>query len=336
MNSNQNNQIPTQSKEDILNKSQATSKTEKRFRDLDNLNRNLMKKVYADLYTRNVKLYQEKDLTFENFLFNFYPDFESLKDFENPNYKLLLERMDLIVKSKFDRENRLNSGKNKNELIKELNYLSQEDEWALIDRYQKAKFDEEEENKKKEKILNHKKYLNDLNEDIIKKKNYVDPVQKKKNDIYLFDQKEKEKKLEQTKIQNQEKILQIKKNIINNKCITMEHLNKIEKDNFDINEDNKNLICYKIEFLEKINDIKYLNEESLPALVERIIEEKKLEKIKKLVFADKYQKELTKHMDYVIRNSERPNKMSVEERKINKKLLDEAKAYFNQKYKLSY
>ena len=327
MNSNQNNQIPTQSKEDILNKSQATSKTEKRFRDLDNLNRNLMKKVYADLYTRNVKLYQEKDLTF---------DFESLKDFENPNYKLLLERMDLIVKSKFDRENRLNSGKNKNELIKELNYLSQEDEWALIDRYQKAKFDEEEENKKKEKILNHKKYLNDLNEDIIKKKNYVDPVQKKKNDIYLFDQKEKEKKLEQTKIQNQEKILQIKKNIINNKCITMEHLNKIEKDNFDINEDNKNLICYKIEFLEKINDIKYLNEESLPALVERIIEEKKLEKIKKLVFADKYQKELTEHMDYVIRNSERPNKMSVEERKINKKLLDEAKAYFNQKYKLSY
>lgn len=251
MNSNQNNQIPTQSKEDILNKSQATSKTEKRFRDLDNLNRNLMKKVYADLYTRNVKLYQEKDLTFENFLFNFYPDFESLKDFENPNYKLLLERMDLIVKSKFDRENRLNSGKNKNELIKELNYLSQEDEWALIDRYQKAKFDEEEENKKKEKILNHKKYLNDLNEDIIKKKNYVDPVQKKKNDIYLFDQKEKEKKLEQTKIQNQEKILQIKKNIINNKCITMEHLNKIEKDNFDINEDNKNLICYKIEFWKK-------------------------------------------------------------------------------------
>ena len=336
MNSNQNNQIPTQSKEDILNKSQATSKTEKRFRDLDNLNRNLMKKVYADLYTRNVKLYQEKDLTFENFLFNFYPDFESLKDFENPNYKLLLERMDLIVKSKFDRENRLNSGKNKKELIKELNYLSQEDEWALIERYQRAKFDEEEENKKKEKILNHKKYLNDLNEDIIRKKNYIDPVQKKKNEIYLYDEKEAAKKLEQTKILNQEKLLAIKKNIINNKCITMEILNKIEKDNFDINEDNKDLICYKIDFLEKINDIKYLNEENLPALTERIIEEKKLEKIKKLVFADKYQKELTEHMDYVIRNSERPNKMSVEERKINKKLLDEAKAYFNQKYKLSY
>jgi len=330
------NQIQTQTKEDILNKSQETSKTEKRFRDLDNLNRNLMKKVYADLYKRNAQLYQEKNLTFENFLFHFYPDFESLKDFENPNYKLLLERMDLIVKSKFDRENRLNSGKNKKELIKELNYLSQEDEWALIERYQRAKFDEEEENKKKEKILNHKKYLNDLNEDIIRKKNYIDPVQKKKNEIYLYDEKESKKKLEQTKILNQEKILSIKKNIINDKCITMEILNKIEKDNFDINEDNKDLICYKIDFLEKKNDIKYLNEENLPALIERIIDEKKLEKIKKLVFADKYQKELTEHMDKTIRNTERPNKMSVVERQLNKKLLDEAKAYFNQKYKLSY
>ena len=330
------NQIQTQTKEDNLNKSQETSKTEKRFRDLDNLNRNLMKKVYADLYTRNVQLYQEKNLTFENFLFHFYSDFEALKDFENPNYKLLLERMDLIVKSKFDRENRLNSGKNKKELIKELNYLSQEDEWALIERYQRAKFDEEEENKKKEKILNHKKYLNDLNEDIIRKKNYIDPVQKKKNEIYLYDKKEAAKKLEQTKILNQEKLLAIKKNIINNKCITMEILNKIEKDNFDINEDNKDLICYKIDFLEKINDIKYLNEENLPALTERIIEEKKLEKIKKLVFADKYQKELTDHMDKTIRNTERPNKMSIVERQLNKKLLDEAKAYFNQKYKLSY
>ena len=330
------NQIQTQTKEDNLNKSQETSKTEKRFRDLDNLNRNLMKKVYADLYTRNVQLYQEKNLTFENFLFHFYSDFEALKDFENPNYKLLLERMDLIVKSKFDRENRLNSGKNKKELIKELNYLSQEDEWALIERYQRAKFDEEEENKKKEKILNHKKYLNDLNEDIIRKKNYIDPVQKKKNEIYLYDEKEAAKKLEQTKILNQEKLLAIKKNIINNKCITMEILNKMEKDNFDINEDNKDLICYKIDFLEKINDIKYLNEENLPALTERIIEEKKLEKIKKLVFADKYQKELTDHMDKTIRNTERPNKMSIVERQLNKKLLDEAKAYFNQKYKLSY
>ena len=326
----------TQTKEDLLNKSQETSKTEKRSRDLENLNRNLMKKVYADLYTRNIGLYQEKNLTFENFLFNFYTDFESLIDFENPNYKLLLERMDLIVKAKFDRENKLNSGKNRKEIIKELNYLSQQDEWALIDKYLKAKYDEEEENKKKEKKEKHKKYLNDLNEDIIKKKNYINPIEKKKDEIYLYDAKEKQQKLEEIKIQNQEKILEIKKNIINYKCITMEHLNQLEKDNFDINEDNKKLICYKIDFLQKNNDIKYLNDENLPNLIERVIKEKNLDKIEKLVSADKYQKELTKHMDDVIRNTERPNKMTVEERKINKKLLDEAKTYFNQKYKLNY
>ena len=131
-------------------------------------------------------------------------------------------------------------------------------------------------------------------------------------------------------------MLAIRKNIINDKCITYELLNKIEKDNFDINEDNKNLICYKIELLEKINDIKYLNEENLKPLIERVIEEKKLEKIKKLVEAHKYQKILTEHMDKTIRNSERPNKMNVEERKLNKELLEKAKAYFNQKYKLSY
>ncbi len=187
------NQIPTQSKEDILNKSQETTKTEKRFRDLDNLNRNLMKKVYADLYTRNVKLYQEKNLTFENFLFHFYPEFESLKDFENPNYKLLLERMDLIVKSKFDRENRLNSGKTKNEIIRELNYLAQEDEWALIDKYEKAKFDEEEEQKKKNKKLNHKNYLNDLNKEIQKKK-IISTLCKKRKMKYIYTTKKKKRK----------------------------------------------------------------------------------------------------------------------------------------------
>jgi len=49
----------------------------------------------------------------------------------------------------------------------------------------------------------------------------------------------------------------------------------------------------------------------------------------------KYQKDLIDQMDYAIKNTERPSKMSVEERKINKDLLEAAKKYFNQKYKLS-
>ena len=329
-------QIPTQPKDDNLNKSIETTKTERRAKDLENLNRNLMKKLYSDLYTKNVSFYQEKNLTFENFLFHFYNDFVSFLDFDNPDYKLLLNRMDLTVKAKFDRENRLSSGKNKLELIKELNYLSQDDEWALIDNYQKALYLEEEEKKKAEKKINYQKYLNDLDRQIDSKKNYVDPIEKKKDEIYLFKEKEAKKKLEEIKIQNQEKLIALRKNKINYKCISVEYLNQLEKDNFDINENNKELICYKINFLNEINNEKYLNDENLPAITEQIINENNLEKIKKGIARIKYQKELVGQMDYAIRNSERPSKMSVEERKINKDLLEKAKAYFNKKYKLSY
>jgi len=332
---NPNKQNQAQVKEDNLNKSIETTKTERRAKDLENLNRNLMKKIYADLYTRNIKLYQEKNLTFENFLFHFYNDFESLIDFENPDYKLLLERMDLIIKSKFDRENRLTSDKNKLEIIKELNYLSQEDEWTLIEKYQKALYEDEKVKLEEQKKLNHQKYLNDLENQIISKKNYVDPIDKKKQEIYLFKEKEEKKLLEETKIKNQENLISLRKNIINYKCISIEYLNKLEKDNFDINENNKELICYKINFLIEINNEKCLNKENLPTITEQIINENNLDKIKKGMGVIKYQKDLIDQMDYAIKNTERPSKMSVEERKINKDLLEAAKKYFNQKYKLS-
>ena len=323
-------------KEDNLNKSIETTKTERRAKDLENLNRNLMKKLYADLYLKNTKLYQEKNLTFENFLFHFYNDFKSLLDFDKPDYKLLFERMDLVVRSKFDRENRLTSDKNKLEIIKELNYLSQEDEWALIDKYKNALYQDEKLRLEKEKELNQEKYFNELDKQIFDKKNYVDPIDKKKQEIYLFKEKEEKRKLEQTKIQNQEKLIALRKNIINYKCILVDYLNKLEKDNFDINENNKELICYKIDFLNCINNEKYINKENLPSFTEQIVNESNLDKIKKGMAIIKYQKELIEQMDYAIRNTERPSKMSIEERKINKDLLDAAKNYFNQKYKLSY
>ena len=328
-----NNQINT----DVnLNKSVETSKTEKRAKDLDNLNRNLMKKLYSDLFIKNINLYTEKNLTFENFVFHFYKDFVSLIDFENPDYKNLLEKMDLIIKANFDRENRLDSGKNKLELIRELNYLSQEGEWALIDRYQNALFKEEEKRLKEEKKINHEKYLNDLDKQIDVRKNYVDPIDKKKEEVYLFKEKERIKKLEEKKIQNQEKLLELRKNIINSKCIKAEFINKLERDNLDINENNKDLISFKIDFLIKINNNKCLDDGNLPTITEQIVNEKNLEKIIKGIEAIKYQRELIDQMDYAIRNCERPGKMSVEERKINKDLLNKAKEYFNQKYKLSY
>jgi len=326
----------TNEKEDILNQSIATTKSEKRATDLENLSRNLMHKLYQDLYIRNSDLYLEKNLTFENFLFHFYKDYISLIDFNNPDYKLLLERMDLLIKSKFNRENRLKSGKNKLELKKELNFLSQEDEWALIDKYMKALHDDEMKRLEIEKGKKQIKYYEDLNKQINVRNNYVDPIDKKKQEVYLFKEKEAKKNLNELKILNQEKLIELKKNIINYKCITLEYLEKLERDNFDINENNKDLICFKIDYLDKINNEKDLDQENLVSITEQIINENNLAKIKKGLGIIKYQKELIDQMDHIIKNSERPAKMSIEERKINKELLDKAKEYFNKKYMLSY
>ena len=318
-----------------LNESTMTTKSQKRSRELDNLNKNLMKKVYTDLYIRNIELYQEKDLTFENFVFHFYLDFEKQLDFENPDYNLLLERMDLIVKSKFNRENKLTSDKNKRELTQELNLLCQGDEWGLINRYRNALYLEEEEKNKKLKGKKKVKYFNELDNQINSKKNYVDPIWKKKNEVYLFDEKENIKNLENQKIQNQDKLISLRKNNKNPKCITTNYLNYLEKENFNINNNNKDLITYKIDKLMEINDEKFLDDKLLPLTIEQIIYEKDLDKIKKGLKQLDYQKDLISQMDYVIRHTERPCKMSVEERKINKDLLEAAKNYFKQKYKLA-
>ena len=319
----------------LSNKSIETTKSERRAKDLDNLSRNLMKKIYQDLYIRNTDLYIEKNLTFENFLFHFYNDYISLIDFNKPDYKLLLERMDLIVKSKFDRENRLKSGKNKLEIKKELNFLSQEDEWALIDKYMKAVYDDEMKKLKEEKNKKQIKYFENLDNQIKERKNYIDPIEKKKEEVYLFREKEAKKNLNNLKIMNQEKLIQLKKDIINYNCISIEYLEKLEKDNFNIDENNKDLICFKIDYLMNINNEKSLDKENLASLTKQIINEKDLNKIKKGLGIIKYQEELLHQMDNVIKQSERPSKMSLEERKINKKLLDKAKEYFKKKYQLS-
>ena len=319
----------------LSNKSIETTKSERRAKDLDNLSRNLMKKIYQDLYIRNTDLYIEKNLTFENFLFHFYNDYISLIDFNKPDYKLLLERMDLIVKSKFDRENRLKSGKNKLEIKKELNFLSQEDEWALIDKYMKAVYDDEMKKLKEEKNKKQIKYFENLDKQIKERKNYIDPIEKKKEEVYLFREKEAKKNLNNLKIMNQEKLIQLKKDIINYNCISIEYLEKLEKDNFNIDENNKDLICFKIDYLMNINNEKSLDKENLASLTKQIIFEKDLNKIKKGLGIIKYQEELLHQMDNVIKKSERPSKMSLEERKINKKLLDKAKEYFKKKYQLS-
>ena len=312
-------------------------KEEQRARNLEILHRDLMKKIYYDLYTRNIELYQDNNLTFENFLFYFSQVFDSLLDFDDPDYKLLLYRMDLVVKSKFDNDkNKMDHIKNKLELNKDLNYLAHEDGWTLIEKYKNALYDEGQAKLKKLNELKYKKYINDLNKQILEKKYYVDPVAKKKDEIYLFNEIEKKKQLDELKLLNQDKILAISKNIFNNKCIFIDFLNKLEKDNFYMNEENKDLICFKINFLYDINNGRFLNDFNLINIVQQIIYENDLDKIKKKLRNINYRKELIKQMDDWTKKNERLDIMSDEERKMNRDWLEAAKAYFHPKYYISY
>ena len=324
----------TQTYDDYYYKTIQAIKAEKRARELEILNQHLMKKIYTDLFTRNLGFYQEKNLTFENFLYFFYKDYESLLDFDNPDYKLLLNRMDSVVKKKFDWINRLNYEKNKLELNKDFNYLAQEDGWALIDDYKNALYKDEQAILKKLKEQKYKQYINDLDKQIWEKKNYIDPITKKKEEIYLFSEIEEEKQLEELKLLNQEKIFAISKNIINYKILFIDFLNKLENENYYLNEYNKDVVCYKINFLNDIINKKYLIDKNMINIIENIINENDLHKIKKKIQNIKYRNELINQMNENIKNAEREYQMTVEERKMNKDWLEAAKTYFNQKYKL--
>ena len=278
-------------------KQERIEKEEKRRKELENLNKNLIKKLYADLFQMNVDLYQEHDFTFENFLFGFYKEIENNLDFNNPNYNQLLQKMDLKIKAKFNE-------------------------------YKKALFEEEKRKLKEEKEKKTKEYFNELDNQINIKKNFIDPIEKKKNEIYDYDLKEENQKLENQKIENQGKIDNIRRNLINDIGIKNEYLNELENQNLLLNQENKNLISDKILFFESIN-----NEESKKSNfpieeIEQILLEKNVDKIKDLINTMKYKKELRNQMDENVKRIERPNKMSVEERKINKDLLQAAREYF--------
>lgn len=307
-----------------------------RSKEIDNLNRNLMKKLYADLFVKNTDFYQQKNLTFENFLFHFYKDFINMLDFENPNYPLLVDRMDLLVKSKLELECNINSLQNSRQLVQAFNKLSQDDEWALIDKYQKALYLQEQEAKKKAEEDKKKNYFEELDKQIKLKKTFTDPIEQKKNDIFLYNEKENKAKVEHAKLINFQRINLLKKNIINNIAIQPQYLDQLEKLNFNLDLKDLDILDYKLKFLEDANTIEAMMDQELPVLTQQVISENDLVMIKSSLNKLNYRKDLRKQMDFNVRNTERPDKMTPEERKLNKDLLDKAKAYFNQKYKITF
>ena len=309
-------------------KQERLEKEEKRRKELENLNKNLIKKLYSDLFQMNPDLYHEYDFTFETFLYDYYKEIENNLDFDNPNYEQLLKKLDLKIKAKFNEENKLSYDLNGRQLKYELNKLNQDDDWALIFNYKKALFEEEEREKKAKKEQKTKEYFNDLDNQINIRKNYVDPVEKKKKEIYDYDEREMNEKLKIQQIENQGRIDNIRKNLINDIGIKNEYLTELENQNLLLNHDNKDLVNEKISFLESLNNEQSKKNDYPIEEIQNILFETDLDKIKNKISTMQYKKLLRNQMDENVKRIERPNKMSVEERKINKDLLKAAREYF--------
>ena len=146
--------------------------------------------------------------------------------------------------------------------------------------------------------------------------------------LILLKKKKKKEKLKIQQIENQGRIDNIRKNLINDIGIKNEYLTELENQNLLLNHDNKDLINEKISFLESINNEQSKKFDYPIEEIQNIIFETKIEKIKNEINTMKYKKELRTQMDDNVKRIERPNKMSIEERKINKDLLKAAREYF--------
>lgn len=306
-------------------------KMEAQETEIENLNKNLVKKLYRDLFMANADLYLKKNLTFENYLFYFYKDILGMIDYSNPNYNQLYQKLDLKIKAYFEAQNKITPDLNRNEVAKELNKLSQEDEWALISKYQVEKYKQQQLNEIKQKREKTEKYLKELHQQISDKNNYKDKQSELKDNIYTYDDKMQTDKLQKLKVENQIKIDNLRRNNFNSNYINDSALNQIEDSNLSLTQDNKDLISFKIRFLENLENE---DENIRSQLVDQIINEKKIEKIENILKATKYKNDLRKQLDDKIKNTERPNQMSAEEIKINKELLKESREFLGKLNKI--
>ena len=150
-----------------------------------------------------------------------------------------------------------------------------------------------------------------------------------KDEIYLYDQVQKKELIEKQKVQNQIKLEKLKLKFCDNEKFKKEYIPDLENQNLDLNENNQNLLGFKINFLTQINYEEKNEEEK--RLIEHIMKETKIDKINKMLSSLKYKQELDNQINTKLRTIQRPDKMSIEERKINRELLEASRNYF--KYK---
>ena len=240
------------------------------YKILDNFKKELIKQLYQDLFKLNQDLFINENITFENFLYQYYSIIDQHINFDKPDYPGLVSEMNDIIKKKI-----LINKKNK-ELNEEIEDLYQNAEWELIHKYKSSLEMESILDERKKKIEKMQKYNDELtkqielNKKLKIKNNDVKNIEKdqkiEKQDKYLLDENVAKKELQEIKIKEC-----LENNIIND-----------NDNNNNINIENNNIKENNIEKDEDI-DLKFMSEKErddmITMMVNKIMNEKKAQKI---------------------------------------------------------
>ena len=277
-----------------------------RNKELLKLEIKLLRKLYGDLFISLPNTFKQNNLSFENFIYEFGQKIHALCDLDQNNqkssYDNLLKEVNILILKKYPISPDLTKF-NKNQLKKYFYELGINDEWSLIQKYQQE-MDKLEE---KQRLINiaqsMKNYYNQLNQQIETKKILEEKEEEKKkekknkidiNKMKLINKKkiEKLKENEQMmKMMDQKKIEQIKEN----EKLKQNYLQNLEQENENLNENNFNIIKFKLDnamniqtkqmqnYNQKFFDISKINkintgysipDEQLDSMVEQIMKEK--------------------------------------------------------------
>ena len=237
------------------------------YKLLDNFKKELIKKLYQDLFKLNRDLFINENITYEVFLFQYYAIIDQHIDFNKPDYPGLVCELNEIIKKK------TLANKQNKELNEEIEDLYKNAEWELIHKYKSSLEMEKLLDEKKIKKEKMKKYNDELTAQIelnkkLKKKNIKEEQNVEKQDQYLLDENLAKKELQEIRIkQGQEKEEEQIYNINDND-------NENANDILDMNKSSKE---------EENFDFKLLSEkdrdEMITAMVDKIMREKRAQKI---------------------------------------------------------
>lgn len=233
------------------------------YKLLDNFKKELIKKLYQDLFKLNKDLFINENITYEFFLFQYYAIIDQHIDFNKPDYPGLVSELNEIIKKK------TLANKQNKELNEEVEDMYKNAEWELIHKYKSSLEMEkllEEKKIKKEKM---KKYSDELTAQIelnkkLKKKNLKEEQKIEKLDQYLLDENVAKKELQEIRIKQGQEKGNEQVNYVNDNVYDNEDMNKNIKDeeNFD----------FKL-LSEKDRD------EMITSMVDKIMKEKRAQKI---------------------------------------------------------